>query len=98
MKQRDIKAAHFICGFERRRHCDFIVDTEFNSWESFTLVDSDAFVTLGQIADFDVSATQILCLSVRKFWIEDKYRMREPLSSIHFSRDIEQYFHYTRSS
>ena len=98
MERQDIKAVLFICGFERRRHRNFIVDTEFNSWESFTLVDSDAFATLGQIADFYVSATQILRLSVLKFWIEDKYRMREPLSSIHFSRDIEQYFHYTRSS
>ena len=92
MEQRDIKAALFICGFQIRRHCDFIVDIEFSSWKSFTLVDSDAFATLGQFADFDISATQILRLSVLKFWIEDKYRMREPHSSIHFRRDIEQYF------
>ena len=89
MERRDIKAALFICGFERCRHHDFIADTEFNSWESFTLVDSDAFATLGEFADFNISATQILRLLVLKFWIEDKYRMKEPLSSIYFRQDIE---------
>ena len=50
MEQRDIKAALFTCEFTERRHGDFIVDTEhFNRWESFTLVDFDAFATLGQI-------------------------------------------------
>ena len=93
MERQDIKAALFTCGFTERRHCDFIVDTEyFNCWEFFTLVDSNAFATLGQITDFDVSATQLFRLSVLKFWIEDKYRMRKPHSSIHFRRDIDQYF------
>ena len=60
MERRDIKEALITCGFTERRHCDFIVDTErFNRWESFTLVDFDAFATLGQITDFDVSATQL---------------------------------------
>ena len=93
MEQQDIKEALKTCGFTERRHRDFIVDTEnFNRWESFTLVDFDALVTLKQTADFDISATQLFCLSVLKFWIEDKNRMREPHSSIHFRRDIDQYF------
>ena len=79
MERRDTKEALITCEFTERRHRDFIVDTEhFNHWESFTLVDFDALATLGQIADFDVSATQLFRLSVLKFWIEDKNRMREP--------------------
>ena len=61
MEQQNIKAVLFICGFEERRHRDFIVGTEhFNCWESFILVDSDAFATLRQITDFDVSDTSYL--------------------------------------
>ena len=75
-----------------RRHCDFIVNTEFSTWKSFTLVDFNAFTTFGEFTGFNISATRILCLSVLKFWIEGKYRMKETISSIHFGQDIEQYF------
>ena len=67
MERRDIKAALLICGFEIREHRDFIVDTEFDTWRSFTLVDSNVFATLGArlaFTGFDITATQILSLSV----------------------------------
>ena len=93
MEQRDIKETLKTCGFTERRHCDFIINTEnFNRWESSTLVDFDVLATLGQITDFDISATQLFRLSVPKFWIEDKNRMKEHQSSIHFKRDKDQYF------
>ena len=93
MERQDIKEVLMTCGFTERRHRDFIVDTEhFNQWEFFTLVDFDVLATLGQIADFDISATQLFRLSILKFWIEDKNRMREPHFSIHFRRDIDQCF------
>ena len=65
MEQGDIKEALITCGSSEHRHRDFIVDTEhFNCWEFFTLFDFDALATLGTIADFDVSATQLFCFSV----------------------------------
>ena len=73
MKRRDIKEALRTCGFADRTHRDFIVHTEsFNWWGSFTLVDFDALATLRTTAPFDISASQLLRLSVLKFWIEEK--------------------------
>ena len=95
MERQDIKAALHICGFKTLVHRDFIVETEFGIWRSFTSVDSNVFATFGArlaFAGYNVTATQILNLSVLKFWVEDKYRMKEDFTSNDFGQEIEQYF------
>ena len=70
MERRDIKAALLICGFETHKHRDFIVETEFGTWRSFTPFDSNIFATLGArlaFAGFNITAAQILNLSGLKF-------------------------------
>ena len=90
MEQRDIKEALKVCGFTDPTHCNFIVHTEnFSRWGSFILVNFDAFATLRATATFDISATQLLRLSVLKFWIEDKIRMNEPHLASQFRQDID---------
>ena len=56
------------------------------------MINFDALVALRQTADFDTSASQLFCLSVLKFWIEDKNRMKEHQFFIHFKRDKDEYF------
>ena len=96
MERRHIKASLIICGFESRECRDFIVDTEFSTWRSFVSVYSHVIATLGArlaAAGFVVTATQMLNLSVLKFWVEDKYRMKENwIDSRDFEREIQQYF------
>ena len=95
MERQDIKAALHICGFKTLVHRDFIVETEFGIWRSFTSVDSNVFATFGArlaFAGYNVTATQILNLSVLKFWVEDKYRMKENFTFNDFRQEIEQFF------
>ena len=93
MERGDIKEALNTCGFIDPKHRNFIVHTEnFNYWGCYTLVDFDALVTLRATAPFDISATQLLRLSVLKFWIEDKIRMNERHLASQFRQDIDQYF------
>ena len=95
MERRHIKASLLICGFESRECRDFIVDTEFSTWRSFVSVYSHVIATLGArlaAAGFVVTATQMLNLSVLKFWVEDKYRMKENFTSNDFKQEIQQYF------
>ena len=93
MEQRDIKEAPKTCGFTDCTHRDFIVHTEnSNRWGSFTLVDFDALATLRTTTTFDISASQLLRLSVLKFWIEDKNRMKEHHFASQFRQDIDEYF------
>ena len=95
MERRDIKAALRIFGFKTREYCDFVVETEFGTWRSFASVDSNIFATLGACLAFvgyNGTATQILNLSVLKFWVEDKYRMKENFTFNDFRQEIEQFF------
>ena len=95
MVRRFIKASLLTCGFESRECRDFIVDTEFGTWRSSPSVDSNFFATLGDrlaFAGFNITATQTLNLSVLKFWVEDKYRMKENFTSNDFKQEINQYF------
>ena len=101
MEQRNIQAALRTCGFEAREDCDFVVETEFGDWRSFPSVDSDVFVTLGAclvVTRCKVTAIQMLNLSVLKFWVEDKYRMKERITSKIFEQEREEYFRYIRRS
>ena len=91
MERRHIKAALRICGFELSECRDFIVETEFDSWRSFT----NSLTTLGgrlATAGYSITAAQTLNLSVLKFWVEDKYRMKERITSKDFQEEIIQYF------
>ena len=83
MDQRDIQSALRTCGFKESEERDFIVDTEFGDWNSFALVNSDVFAAIGDrlaAAGYRVTTTQMLNLSVLKFWVEDKYRMKEHIA------------------
>ena len=94
-ERQDIKTALLICGFEVHELCDFIIDTEFGTWRSFTFVDSNVFATLGArlaFEGFNITATQTISLSILKFWVEDKYRMKENFTSTDFEQEIKQYF------
>ena len=91
MERRHIKAALRICGFESSECRDFIVETEFDSWRSFT----NSFTTLGgrlATAGYNITAAQTLNLSVLKFWVEDKYRMKERITAKDFQEEIIEYF------
>ena len=56
------------------------------------MVDFDASATLRTTAPFDISASQLLRLSVLKFWIEDKNRMNERHLASQFRQEIDEYF------
>ena len=95
MERQFIKASLLTCRFKSRECRDFIVDTEFGTWGSFYSVDSNVFATLrGRLAaaGFDITATQMLNLSVLKFYVEDKHRMKENFTSEDFKQEIQQYF------
>ena len=94
MERRHIKAALRICGFETRECRDFIVETEFGTWRSFSSVDSNFFAALGdrlEFAGFNITATQTLNLSVLKVWVEDKYRMKEHKDATVFRQEKDKY-------
>ena len=58
------------------------------------MVNSDVFAALGDrlaTAGCRVTATRMLNLSVLKFWVEDKYRMKEHISSKIFKRERNEY-------
>ena len=95
MERQHIKAALRTCGFEPRQCREFLVNTEFGSWRSFSSVNTDFFDALGdrlKIAGFNITVRQTLNLSVLKFWVEDKHRMREGMTSRDFQEEITQYF------
>ena len=95
MERRFIKASLLTCGFKDPDCRDFIVGTEFGTWRSFYSVDPNVFATLrGRLAGagFDCTAIQMLNLSVLKFYVEDKHRMKEYFTSNDFKREIQQYF------
>ena len=95
MEQRQIRSALRTCGFEESEERDFIVDTEFGNWSSFALVNSDVFAAIGDrlaAAGYRVTTTEMLNLSVLKFWVEDKYWMKEHIAFNIFEREREEYF------
>ena len=74
MERRFIKSSLLTCGFKDPDCLDFIVGTEFGTWRAFRSVDPNVFATLrGRLAGagFDCTATQMLNLSVLKFYVED---------------------------
>ena len=94
MERQQIRSALCACGFTKSEEQDFIVDTEFGNWNSFALVNSDVFAAFGNClatAGCRVTATRMLNLSVLKFWVEDKYRMKEHKDSTIFRRGRNEY-------
>ena len=94
MERRQIRSALRACGFTKREEQDFIVDTEFGDWISFSSVNSGVFAALGNrlaIAGCRVTATGMHNLSVLKFWAEDKYRMKEHKDATIFRRERNEY-------
>ena len=95
MEQQQIRSVLRACGFTESEEQDFILDTEFGDWNSSASVNSDVFAALGDrlaTAGCRVTATQMLNLSVLKFWVEDKYMMKEHISSTIFRRERNEYF------
>ena len=94
MERQQIRSALCTCGFEESEERDFIVDTEFVDWGSFALVNLDVFAAIGDrlaAAGYRVATTQMLNLSVLKFWVEDKYRMKEHKDATVFRREKDKY-------
>ena len=94
MERRQIRSALRACGFTKSEEQNFIVDTEFGDWISFALVNSDVFAALGNrltTAGCKVTATRMHNLSVLKFWVEDKYRMKEHKDATVFRREKDEY-------
>ena len=94
MERRQIRSALHACGFTKKEERDYIVDTEFGDWISFASVNSDVFAALGNrlaTAGCKVTPTRMYNLSVLKFWVEDKYRMKEHKDATVFRREKDDY-------